>query len=288
MTSETPAPDAAPDPTPLLSDEQVRAFHADGFLNYGSLLTKGETAELRAALTRTLSGKSAKTPESLGNIGGGKGVVVQIVNEWEAEPAFHKHLFHPKIVAMVARLMNTDTVRVWHDQVQIKPSHIGAPTIWHQDYPYWPVIAPGDLISAWVAIDDASEANGCMSMVPRSHTWGSYKGGTIGSRPDDWGPEHDPAFVPPGEIVEVVPCPVPAGGVAFHHCLTWHGAPPNFTGSGRPAIAVHYMPGHTRYQPAGGHMVEHHIHVPVGALLTGDHFPTVMENGRLLQPTEKD
>ena len=268
----------------MLTESQVADFRRQGFLNHGAVLTPDETQVLRDALTRTLSGQSDKKPESLGNISGGNGVVVQIVNEWEVEPAFHKHLFHPKIVAMVAQLMNTDTVRVWHDQVQIKPSHIGGPTVWHQDFPYWQVVSPAEMVSAWVALDDATVANGCMSMVARSHTWGEYNGGTVGSNPDGWGPAHDPAFVPAGETVDIVPCEVPAGGVVFHHCLTWHGAAPNHTGRGRPAIAVHYMPGHTRYTPgARQHLVEKHITVAAGERLIGEHFPTVMENGHILK-----
>lgn len=268
----------------MLTESQKQSFRANGFLNYGPVLSGAETDALRDSLTRTLSGNAAKPPETNRDIGGNGGVVVQIVNQWESESAFYRHLFHPKIVAMVAELMGTDTVRVWHDQVQIKPSHVGGPTIWHQDFPYWPVIAPANLVSAWVAIDDATVENGCMSMVPRSHTWGAYKSGTIGSDPDGWGPAYDPEWVPDGESVKTVPCEVSAGGAVFHHCLTWHGAPPNFTGRGRPAIAVHYMPGNTRYEPNDkSHLIEHHINVPAGAVLTGDHFPTVMENGHILE-----
>jgi ectoine hydroxylase-related dioxygenase (phytanoyl-CoA dioxygenase family) len=184
---------------------------------------------------------------------------------------------------MIAQLMGTDTVRVWHDQVQIKPARIGGPTVWHQDHPYWPVIQPADLVSAWVALEDATIENGCMSMVPHSHKWGPYNGGTVGIDSETWGPAHDPAFVPAGETVSVVPVPVKAGSVVFHHCLMWHGAPPNRSDRDRPAIAVHYMPGHTRYQPTEkGHLVEHNITVKPGEILTGAHFPTVMEAGKPL------
>ena len=130
---------------------------------------------------------------------------------WEAEPAFREHLYHDTIVPMVAQLMGTDTVRVWHDQMQLKPARIGGPTIWHQDHPYWPVIQPADLVSAWVALEDATVENGAMSMVRRSHLWGQYDGGTVGINAD-YSPAYDPAFLPEGETVEVVPCEVPAGG----------------------------------------------------------------------------
>lgn len=265
----------------MLSQAQIDSFRTNGFLNYGPVLSPEEVSELRTALERVQKGESAKKPESIGNLSGGTDVVIQIVNIWEAEEAFHKHLYNPNIVKMVSELMGCDTVRVWHDQIQIKPPLIGGPTVWHQDHPYWPVIQPADLVSAWVAIEDAVIENGCMSMVPRSHKWGAYKGGTVGNTEDN-GPAYEPSFLPAGESVQVVPCEVAAGSVVFHHCRTWHGAPPNRSEKNRPAIAVHYMPGYTRYEPSGQHLVEHHITVSPGETLKGDHFPTVMEGGIIL------
>jgi ectoine hydroxylase-related dioxygenase (phytanoyl-CoA dioxygenase family) len=275
----------------MLTDQQVQQFKHDGFLNYGEkILTDDELNALRAALKRTLDGESEAAPDANRNIGGSDtSVVTQIVNIWEAEPAFAAHLYNDRIVPMVARLMgDAETVRVWHDQVQIKPPQVGGPTIWHQDFPYWPVISPSDLVSAWVALEDADEENGCMSMVRKSHSWGPYKGphggGTI-KNTETHGPAYESSMVPEGEVVEVVSCPVKAGSVVFHHCLTWHGAPPNHSDRSRPAIAVHYMPGHVRYTPEGRHhLVEEHITVPAGEILKGEHFPTVLEDGRILAP----
>jgi len=138
------------------------------------------------------------------------------------------------------------------------------------------------MVSAWIALDDADVQNGCRHMVPRSHRWGIYDGGTVGSNPDGWGPAYDPAFVPEGERVEIGPCPVPAGWVMFHHCLTWHGTPPNLSERPRPAIAIHCMPGYTRYVPRAPHVCEEHIHVAPGEILQGDHFPTVWDKGPVL------
>ena len=261
-----------------LTPAEITSFHANGFLKLDRpVLSPERTTELRRALERVLSGESAAKPESIQNFSGNatENVVIQVVNVWEAEPAFCDHLYDPVIVPAVAQLMNTDTVRVWHDQAQIKPPRIGGPTIWHQDHPYWPVIQPADLISAWVALEDAVIENGCMSMARRSYRWGPYPGGTIGNDPETHAPTPAPGFLPEGELLEVVPVEVPAGHVVFHHCLTWHGAPPNRSERNRPAIAVHYMPGHTRYQPQGGHLIEHHITVAPGEILVGDHFPTV-------------
>ena len=274
----------------MLTEEQMASFRKNGYLNYGPVLTPSELHDLQESLRKVEEGRSEKSPESKRNISWGqdKGfVVTQIVNIWEAEPAFYRHLFNDRIVPMAAQLMGSDTVRVWHDQVQVKPPRIGGPTTWHQDHPYWPVIQPADLVSAWVAIEDAVIDNGCMWMVPASHTWGPHRGGTIGTDEKTWGPTPDLSLLPEGVDVTPRPQEVPAGGVVFHHCLTWHGAPINLSEKNRPAIAVHYMPGWARYEPtATGHMVEHHITVKPGEVLQGDHFPTVMENGEMFSPKE--
>jgi ectoine hydroxylase-related dioxygenase (phytanoyl-CoA dioxygenase family) len=275
----------------MLTDQQVQQFQHDGFLNYGEkVLTEDELNALRTALQRTLNDESEAAPDAKRNIGGSDtSVVTQIVNIWEAEPAFAAHLYNDRIVPMVAQLMgDAKTVRVWHDQIQIKPPHVGGPTIWHQDFPYWPVISPSDLISAWVALEDADEQNGCNSKVPKNNYMGPYKGphrGGTKNKNHTQGPTNEPSKVPEGEVVEVVSVPVKAGSVVFHHCLTWHGAPPNHSDRSRPAIAVHYMPGHVRYTPEGKHhLVEEHITVPAGEILKGEHFPTVLEDGKLQSP----
>lgn len=272
----------------ILKEGDVNFFRENGFLPARRLLSDAETERLRTRFYEVMDGKSAKQPEAIRNLTGDEeNIVIQIVNIWEADDTFYEYLFHPELTTAIAQLMDTDTVRVWHDQIQYKPPHKGGPTLWHQDYPYWPVLEPADLVSAWLALEDADWENGCMCAVPRSHLWGTYNGGTVGINPDNWGPAHDPAFLPAGEKLEVVPCPVKAGEVMFHHCMTWHGTPPNRSERGRPGFAVHYMPGYTRYVPKAGHLVEHHIHVPPGEILTGDHFPTVFENGTPLPPAPR-
>jgi len=265
----------------VLTQEQIDFFRENGFLKYGKVLTDEQTRALRARLDDVMADRSKARPEAKRNLlgDGSELVVIQIVNIWEADDLFREHIYNPAICEMVCELMGADVLRVWHDQVQYKPPQIGGPTSWHQDHPYWPIIQPADLVSAWVALEDATVENGCMWMVPRSHQWGPHKGGTIGTDPNGFKPTPDYSLLPPDAKVEPVPCEVKAGEVMFHHCLTWHGSPPNRSEKGRPAIAVHYMPGWTRYEPTGGHLVEHRVTVKPGEILQGDYFPTVWDHG---------
>jgi ectoine hydroxylase-related dioxygenase (phytanoyl-CoA dioxygenase family) len=264
----------------MLSDAQVVEFREQGLLLGPRVYDDVDADALRARLEDVMEGRSAAKPECLRNmLGDSEQVVIQIVNIWEADDLFRAHAYNPDICEMVAQLIGHPVLRIWHDQVQYKPPRIGGPTNWHQDHPYWPIIQPADLVSAWVALDDATVENGCMWMVPRSHRWGPHKGGTIGSDPSTFAPMPDLSLLPPDAEVSPVPCEVQKGQVMFHHCLTWHGSPPNRSERGRPAIAVHYMPGYTRYEPNRTHLMEHRVTVQPGEPLAGEYFPTVWDHG---------
>ena len=196
-----------------------------------------------------------------------------------ASAAFFEHVHNPRICEEVAQLTKTDTLRVWHDQIQYKPPKIGGPTYWHQDYPAWPVLQPADLVSAWVALDDAVIDNGCMWMVPQSHRWGDVAPYLKTNDATYTRYLTDPTVVHQGFAMRPVPFEIQKGQVGYHHCLMWHGAYPNRSDRKRRAIAVHYMPGHIRYVPTGGHVMEPFIHVAPGEILHGDAFPVVCSNG---------
>ena len=265
----------------MLTQEQLEQFKQEGYLIGPQIVSEAEADALRERMFSVLEGKSKKTAESTRNLLGdeSKRVVHQIVNVWEADDLFYEHIHNEKLCAMIAQLMEHPVVRVWHDQVQYKPPKVGGPTDWHQDHPYWPIIQPPDLVSAWMALDDADVENGCMWMVPGSHLWGTYKDGTIGTDPETFEPTPEMKLLPECARIETVPCPVKKGQVMFHHCLTWHGSPNNDSERGRPAIAVHYMPGYTRYEPRHGHVMERRVSVQPGEVLEGEYFPTVYDNG---------
>ncbi len=271
----------------MLTEAQIAEFHRNGFLKGDVVLNDEEVEALREELDLVMEGKSVKKPVLNHNMLGNTSLydnmkmtvterVVQIVNIWMASDAFYKHAANRTICEEIAQLCGTDTVRIWHDQVQYKPPLSGGPTGWHQDHPLWPIIQPADLVSAWVALDDAVIENGCMWMVPGSHKWGNHQK-YLGATPD-FKPYHkQPELLPEGAVVEAVPFEIKKGQVGYHHCLTWHGSPHNRSQLKRRAIAVHYMPGHTRYEPLANHPMHDYVQVKPGEILTGDHFPTVYE-----------
>jgi phytanoyl-CoA hydroxylase len=262
----------------VLSAEQVAQFERDGFLNGGPALSDEAVDELRAELDRVIASRDdpdVRQPAMLNNLSAvAENPVVQVVNIWQASDPFERLLYTPKIVEEIAQLTGAAGLRVWHDQIQYKPAEKGGVNMWHQDAPLWPVLAPMTEVSAWVALDDVDEANGCMSMVRGSHLWGDqiahlYTVPTFGEMP--------PSF--DGRDVEVVLRPVKKGEVHYHHALTWHGSHANTSGRPRRAIAVHYMTQDSRFVAEGQHALKHLIEVEPGELIVGDAFPVVYRDG---------
>ena len=46
-----------------------------------------------------------------------------------------------------------------------KPAGNGLPVLWHQDGSYWP-LAPMEVTTLWLAVDDSTPENGCMRVIP--------------------------------------------------------------------------------------------------------------------------
>jgi ectoine hydroxylase-related dioxygenase (phytanoyl-CoA dioxygenase family) len=111
----------------------------------------------------------------------------------------------------------------------------------HQDNFYLKV-QPGTCVAAWLALDDCDEANGCMRVVPGSHTWPTLctaKADTTQSFTDVT------VSLPPGATAE--PVVMKAGDVLFFNGQLVHGSFPNTTTDRfRRALIGHYVEGHAQ------------------------------------------
>lgn len=259
----------------MLTPVQIAEFKSQGYLRGAKVLNDAQAEILRGEIERVIADRERTDitqPVLCHNFTGNAAAPVwQIVNIWEASPAFRDLIHNRQICEEMAQLMTATELRIWHDQIQYKPASRGGVNMWHQDAPLWPIIAPMTEVTAWVALDDVDVDNGCMSMVPGSHLWGDHM-----KHLATW--KDFVADVPrefQGHKVEVKKCPVKKGEVHFHHSLTWHGSHANTSGRPRRAIALHFMGGETRYVESGEHCMKPFVTVKDGELLQGEHFPLV-------------
>lgn len=256
----------------MLTNEDVAKFKAEGYLKGGTVLSDEAVEVLRSEVLRVIDNRDAGgiQPVLCRNLAQPESPVWQIVNIWEASEPF-RDLIHNRIIAEeMAQLTGATSLRIFHDQIQYKPATTGGVNMWHQDAPLWPILGPMTEVTAWVALDDVEEENGCMSMVPGSHRWGNHIDFLHTLKSFDQMPsefEDHP--------IEVRLCPVKKGEVHYHHALTWHGSNSNRSGRPRRAIAVHFMTQDTKFVESGDHVMKQFVHVSDGESITGDHFPLV-------------
>jgi phytanoyl-CoA hydroxylase len=273
----------------LLSQAEVARYRERGFVLGPRVISDDVVRELQGEFARVLSEHEQRSgnvstnrsdradaepkPLFIANLSSkAENPVWQIVNIYEASGAFRRLIETSAIVEQVAELLEATTLRIWHDQVQYKPAGRGGVNMWHQDTPYWPIHSGPTAMTAWIALDDADDGNGCMRMVPGSQHWGHHIK-ALESLPSFDALRGEFA----GHPVEVVSCPVPAGSVHFHHGLTWHGSPENPSARPRRAIALHYMSERTLFVPNGEHPMKPFVESAPGEPISGVRFPVVWQ-----------
>ena len=170
---------------------------------------------------------------------------LKVVNLFRHDEIFAQVWDNPTIGSLAHDLM-AGPVRLWEDQMIYKPSFDAKAVLgWHQDYTFWSHVGPADMGTCWIALDDATEDNGCMYVVPGSHQWGiSYNRDDMDTSDPDWLLKRPD--IPTAANCNPVPCPVQAGHCHFHHCRLFHGSYGNKTDNARRTYILHLMPGHTR------------------------------------------
>ena len=114
---------------------------------------------------------------------------------------------------------------------------------WHQDEFYIPT-RDRSLTGAWIAVDDADIANGCLWVVPGSHLEGSIRK-RIPYSGDEYA-DVDRCDISPYSESDFVPVEVPAGSVVFFNGYLFHSSLRNKTADRfRRALVCHYCSAET-------------------------------------------
>jgi len=155
-------------------------------------------------------------------------------------PVFHRNAFRelaitPALVEAVEQLIGAG-VSVLFSQVFCKAPKVGGPKPVHQDNFYF---APNDtdaLLTMWIALDAATEENGCLH-----YGLGSHREPVL----EHTAPEYAPFNLQvPADVAKkypMTPAPVPRGGVSIHHGNTLHQSSANRSAHPRRAVTFHFL-----------------------------------------------
>ncbi|KAK3919625.1 Phytanoyl-CoA dioxygenase, peroxisomal [Frankliniella fusca] len=229
----------------LLSPDQRKFYDDNGFIVIPNLLDDELLEECRKRFVDICEGnvdKGAMTlmkDVSLAKSGAKGEYLYNKVQDIVWEEVFSKYILHPKLLDYVECFIGPNITAV-HSMLINKPPDSGKMTSTHplhQDLHYFP-FRPADLIvAAWTAMEEVTEENGCLFVLPgthkgtlQRHDYPNWEGGVNKAYHGVLGHDDFPKVM----------LPMRKGDTVFFHPLLIHGSGPNLTKGFRKAISCHY------------------------------------------------
>ena len=144
----------------------------------------------------------------------------------------------PEIVELVSGVIGDDVI-LWGCHVFCKPPVDGYETPWHQDGHYWP-IRPLATCTVWVALEESKVENGCLRVVPGSHSARALHEHLHEDRSDLTLTQRMAAGT--FDESQAVDIELEPGEMSLHDVYMIHGARPNTSTRRRTGVALRYMP----------------------------------------------
>ncbi|MDP6596676.1 MAG: phytanoyl-CoA dioxygenase family protein [Candidatus Poribacteria bacterium] len=231
-----------------LKTRDVQTFQQQGYLEIPHrVIEEDHLQQLRKSYDQVFSERHGTSGQGLRNLSVTESMtdatedeheseMLQVMEMWQKSKDFQDLLYYDPLLDIAGSLIG-ENIQLFHDQALYKPAKIGGAVPWHQDNGYWRC-QPADLVSIWIALDDADQENGCMIVIPASHVDGqvSHSRAKTGDR------ELPALLFTDANESKAVSVPLKAGHAMVHHCLTVHQTQPNWSDRDRRAIVIHYMP----------------------------------------------
>lgn len=142
----------------------------------------------------------------------------------------------------VAELFIGTNIALFASHYICKPPSDGQAVLWHQDGSYWP-LEPMEVVTLWLAVDDSLPENGCMRVIPGTHTMNLHQMQRRTDIPNVLSSGIDPELVDESKAVDLI---LKAGDVSVHHPNIIHGSNANTSTKRRCGLTIRYIPTSTR------------------------------------------
>jgi ectoine hydroxylase-related dioxygenase (phytanoyl-CoA dioxygenase family) len=225
----------------MLTPEQLESYHRDGHATVPGIFfvdqmdrAKQDAAEWGADVVSNMKPHEAEWYVESGS-DSDRPVLRKLDNPVFHRPIFRQLATHTRLVEAVEQILGSETT-AFFSQIFFKPPEVGGEKPIHQDNFYFGPDDDNAMVTAWVAMDDATIDNGCLYFGN-----GSHLRGLLGHH----APEDRPFNLSVDTAVtanhRMSPAPVAKGGVSFHHGLTLHQSSANKSQHSRCAVAIHYL-----------------------------------------------
>jgi len=238
-----------------LTESELKTFEEQGFILKRGLVSPPLMAQIDAECAALHDEMARNTPTDVGVSWevlkeNRPQRIRQLMHSERVSPGLNTVLRSDEVLDVVESILGPD-LSLFHSKLLMKAAQDGTITPWHQDYAYWKQANNRPAyVNAMMAIDPATQENGCIQFVPGSHKQGLI---THDRRNEAFG-----VFLPGyfGERKDAVLCEMQPGDIVFFGALIIHGSDGNKSSLDRRANTVAYTvtgvdPNHCREHMRG-------------------------------------
>jgi hypothetical protein len=154
------------------------------------------------------------------------------------DPKLFEWLFADEVLDLVEPLIGPD-IALFSSHFIAKPPGTGRRVPWHEDSAYWRKnIEPHDVVTVWLAIDPSTRANGCMKVIPRTHSGGFSEYEDVDHATHVFGAQIKPHQLDESTAVYLELQP---NHCSLHHAKLMHASDPNTSAIRRCGYTMRYM-----------------------------------------------
>ncbi|MBM85867.1 MAG: restriction endonuclease subunit S [Rhodospirillaceae bacterium] len=223
----------------ILSRGQVDQYELDGFIVVERAVTQEQLAKLRQELARWVE----ESREHVGPYGeptidgrprfdmgvehtAEQPALRRVNNPSDVSESYFEVMSDSRIVDMVADLIGPD-VKFHHCKINQKCPGAHTAVHYHQDFAFTPH-SNDDVVTALLMLDELTEENGCLMVVP-----GSHRGPMFSLFDGDDFVGRVSKQIEENLVAQQIPITGPAGSVCLMHTRLAHGSTPNLSESPR-------------------------------------------------------
>ncbi|HEY2343524.1 MAG TPA: phytanoyl-CoA dioxygenase family protein [Chthoniobacteraceae bacterium] len=212
-------------------------YRHEGYCFFPDVLPKAEMDAVRVELDRAI----AELPKKQRVMKDGVEKEVDARPEYMTEPHAKNPFWlglcrHPKVLECVQAVLGPDLVLIMSHLI-VKRAEDGLPVAWHQDNTYWPSVHGIDVGTVWMAIDDTDRENGCMQVIPCTHSGYPDMEKILTDGKDLLGLS---VKVTDEMKAAAVALEMRAGSLSIHDSFVLHGSDANTSGRRRAAYTMRY------------------------------------------------
>jgi len=186
-------------------------YDRDGYVVAENVVASDTIALARTHVERTIERHADLTSEEIHRL-----------TLWTEDPFYLYLVRQPGMIELARQFLGPDLAVFAAGYIIKEPGNSPA-VLWHQDGSYWP-LEPMDVCTLWIAITESRPENGCMRVIPGTHTMDLQELRERSDIRNLLDSSLDESLVNESEAVDLVLSP---GDVSVHHPNIVHGSRAN-------------------------------------------------------------